>query len=233
MRLRGGAVLGSQLSGGAAFVPLQERLYAGGPNTVRGFQQNELGPSIYLPDAFSVDTIPGTGDSLAYFRANPDSTGERVVPTGGDNLVVANVELRLPSPILPELVQWALFVDAGQVWNRGRAGTGVNFRDIRTTPGLGVRVFTGFGPIRVDIGYNPYDRPAGPAYFNPVPRGDSEATLRLICVSPGNTLRVLLGDEDRPDEQIDQGDCPASYIPARRTTFLSRLTFQFSIGQPF
>jgi outer membrane protein insertion porin family/translocation and assembly module TamA len=233
MRLRGGTVVGAELSGVAAFVPLQERLYAGGPNTVRGFQQNELGPSIYLPDAYSVDTIPGTNDTLAYFRANPDSTDERFAPTGGDNLVVANAELRLRSPILPSVVQWAFFVDAGQVWNRGRAGTGVNFRDLRITPGMGVRVFTGFGPIRVDVGYNPHDSPAGPAYFNPVPRGDGDETLRLICVSPGNSLRVRLGDQDTPDVQIDEGDCPATYVPARRNTFLSRLTFQFSIGQPF
>lgn len=235
LRLRGGTVLGSQLSfsGGPAFIPLQERLYAGGPGTVRGFQQNELGPAIYLPDVFSIDTIPGSGDSLAYFRADPAATGERVVPTGGDNLIVANAELRLRSPIFPEIVQWALFVDAGQVWNRGRAGTGVNFSDLRTTPGAGVRVFTDFGPIRVDVGYNPYERPAGPAYFNPVGTGAEGETIRLICVSPGNSLRVLLGTEDRPPTQIDQGDCPASYAPARRTTFLSRLTFQFSIGQPF
>ncbi|HSA55599.1 MAG TPA: BamA/TamA family outer membrane protein [Gemmatimonadaceae bacterium] len=235
VRLRGGAVLGSRLSfsGGPAFIPVEERLYAGGPNTVRGYQQNELGPAIYLPDAFSIDTIPGSGDTLAYFRANPDSTGERVVPTGGDNLIVANAELRLRSPILPEIVQWALFVDAGQVWNRGRAGTGVNFSDLRTTPGVGVRVFTAFGPIRVDVGYNPYQRPAGPAYFNPIGTGAEGETVRLICVSPGNTLRVRLADETRPPMPVDEGDCPATYSPARRATFLSRLTFQFSIGQPF
>jgi hypothetical protein len=57
--------------------------------------------------------------------------------------------------------------------------------------------------------------------------------VRLICVSPGNQLRVRLGSPQRPPQQIDEGDCPATYSPARRTTFFSRLVWQFSIGQPF
>ena len=41
-RVRGGGIsLGNLL-------PPQERLYAGGANSVRGFQQNELGPIVYL-----------------------------------------------------------------------------------------------------------------------------------------------------------------------------------------
>lgn len=235
LRLRGGTVLGSGLSfgGGARFIPLQERLYAGGPSTVRGFRQNELGPAIYIPDSHEIIQLPGT-DTLAYFRANPATTSERVVPTGGDNLVVANAELRLRSLLLPVLVQYALFVDAGQVWNRGRRTTGVSYRDLQITPGLGLRVFTDFGPIRVDVGYNPYDRPAGAAYFNPVPiAGSPGQVIRLICVSPGNTLRVRLGDNQHVPQQIDEDECPATYVPASRTTFFSRLTWQFSIGQPF
>jgi hypothetical protein len=48
---------------------------------------------------------------------------------------------------------------------------------------------------------------------------------------------VKLGDINTvpptPPRQIDEGDCPATYAPARRTTFLSRLTWHFSIGQAF
>jgi outer membrane protein insertion porin family/translocation and assembly module TamA len=234
-RIRAGTVLGNRLSfsAGARFVPPQERLYAGGPNTVRGFRQNELGPAIYIPDDFEEVAIPGD-DTLAYFRADPAAVGERVVPTGGDNLVVANAELRLRSVLFPDLVQWALFVDAGQVWNKGRAATGVGFRDLRITPGVGMRVFSDLGPIRVDVGYNGYDRPPGAAYFTPSPVGASgDEVIRLICVSPGNTLRVRKETPTSPARQIDIGDCPATYAPARRNSFFSRLTWQFSIGQPF
>jgi hypothetical protein len=151
--------------------------------------------------------------------------GERTVPSGGDNVIVANAELRMRSPAYPELVQYALFLDAGQVWNRGRAGTGVNFSDIRVTPGIGLRVFTPIGPIRMDVGYNPYRKTAGPAYF-------TEASGNLICVSPGNTLAVRKATATQPATQ-EEGDCPATYVPKFGENFWNRLTFSFSIGQPF
>jgi outer membrane protein insertion porin family/translocation and assembly module TamA len=216
-------------------------MYAGGPNSVRGFRQNELGPAIYVINSLAaIDTIPIPGhDTLAFFRASPDRGRPTVVPTGGDNMVVANTELRLRSFFLPDLVQWAVFVDAGQVWNRGRRGTGIDFARFRVTPGIGARYFSLVGPIRVDVGYNPYARPAGAAYYNPLVEGGFQSTgdLRLICVSPNNSLRVRLGNPDpqnrTPPQQIDRGDCPATYPPARSRTFFSRLTLNLSIGQPF
>jgi outer membrane protein insertion porin family/translocation and assembly module TamA len=226
-RFRAGAVLGTRLGLGATaptFIPLTERLYAGGPNSVRGFRQNEMGPAIYVPDGFTRVPVSGNDTTLAYWRADPDSVGERTVPSGGDNVVVANVELRMRSPAYPELVQYALFVDAGQVWNRGRAGTGVNFADIQFTPGIGLRVFTPIGPIRMDVGYNPYRRTAGPAYI-------TDPSGNLICVSPGNTLQVSLVPGSPPEQE--QGDCPATYVPHFGAKFWNRLTFAFSIGQPF
>jgi outer membrane protein insertion porin family/translocation and assembly module TamA len=239
LRLRYGAVFGKRVTpaGGGGFIPLQERLYAGGPTTVRGFGQNELGPSIYLP--FRIDTIaiPGN-DTLAYFEATPARSGQSVVPTGGSNMVVANAELRLRSPFLPELLQWSLFTDAGQVWIPGNKAAGINFRDIRVTPGIGVRYFSPVGPVRLDVGYNAYASPPGPAYYNPLLEGIAAiGDVRLICVSPGNNLRVRLGDATgtarTPPRQIDEGNCPGTYAPARSKKFLSRLKLNFSIGQAF
>lgn len=226
-RLRAGTVLGSRLDltgeSTPTFIPLQERLYAGGPNSVRGFRQNQMGPAIYIPNGFTDTTV--VDDTLQIWVANPARISDRTVPTGGDNVVVANVELRLRAPAYPELVQYALFIDAGQVWNRGRAGTGVNFADVKVTPGVGLRVFTPVGPIRVDVGYNPYRRPAGPAYI-------TDLSGNLICVSPGNTLRVRVVEGQSP-RQVDEGDCPATYSPRFGSSVWNRLTFQFSIGQPF
>jgi hypothetical protein len=48
---------------------------------------------------------------------------------------------------------------------------------------------------------------------------------------------VRLGDSSgtsqRPPRQIDPGDCPGTYAPARGNKFLSRLKLNFSIGQAF
>jgi outer membrane protein insertion porin family/translocation and assembly module TamA len=224
-RIRAGIVLGSRLdltgNSTPTFIPLQERLYAGGPNSVRGFRQNEMGPAIYIPNGIDTTVVD---DTLQIWRSD-SLASERTVPTGGDNVIVANIELRRRAPAYPELVQYALFIDAGQVWNRGRAGTGVNFNDIRVTPGVGLRVFTPVGPVRIDVGYNPYRRPAGPAYI-------TDLSGNLICVSPTNTLRVRVVEGEAP-QQVDEGDCPATYTPRFGRSFWQRLTFQFSIGQPF
>ena len=51
LRIRGGTVFGRNLGSATGFIPPQERLYAGGPTTVRGFSQNELGSLIYIARA--------------------------------------------------------------------------------------------------------------------------------------------------------------------------------------
>ena len=51
LRIRAGSVFGRNVGSTNAFIPPQERLYAGGPTTVRGFSQNELGSLIYIVEA--------------------------------------------------------------------------------------------------------------------------------------------------------------------------------------
>ncbi|MBI5601105.1 MAG: hypothetical protein HY944_06025, partial [Gemmatimonadetes bacterium] len=100
------------------------------------------------------------------------------------------------------------------------------------TPGIGARVRTLVGLIRVDIGYNPYQRAAGSAYFDtPVSAGG-----QLYCVSPGNTLRVTAsapGAVGPPLLQQATGRCPATFAPSRERSFFRRLVPQISIGQAF
>jgi outer membrane protein assembly factor BamA len=234
-RLRFGAVVGDEFSfsNRSVYVPPQERLFAGGPTTVRGFRQNELGPALYIPTGYDTVRANGTrgGDpsnprDTVYFRAVPDSGSPRVIPTGGNALIVANLEARLRSPVLPDIIQWTVFADVGDVWNRGSPGSSLGFSSLRWSPGLGVRVRTLIGFLRLDVAYNPYQRPPGSAYFDtPIAAGGA-----LLCVSPGNTLRVTsVGGQ----LQQDAGSCPASFQPPRETSFLRRLTPSISIGQAF
>jgi outer membrane protein insertion porin family/translocation and assembly module TamA len=236
-RLRMGAVVGSNLSlsDEIPFVPLQERLYAGGQSTVRGFRQNELGDAVYIVAGY--DTVPAPIPDRYYFRtAGSDSARapQRTVPSGGNAMIVANLELRTRSPVFPDLVQLAFFADAGQVWTRGRGGSGFDPVNLRVTPGVGVRVFSPVGPIRVDVGFNPYLRDQGAAYFDaPVGAGDGGASP-LYCVSPGNTLLVTLPDPDGPAPAVQEpGNCRSSFRPPTSRNFFRQLTFNFAIGQAF
>jgi len=230
-RLRGGAVLGRRLSltDSAAFVPPQERLYAGGPTSVRGFQQNELGSVVYIArtniDTIVVPPAPGSTDPTFHFepKTHPDSAPslDRAVPLGGNSLFVANVEYRIRDPFFfPDLLQYMLFMDGGDVWTRGRV------HSVKWTPGIGVRALTPVGPVQINVGYNRYEREAGALYYNP-------DVTTLLCVTPGNPINYRR-DQSGLYEQVDKGaQCPSTFSPPRRTRLLQKLTFTFSIGSDF
>lgn len=237
-RLRAGVVLGPSLALGSAarYVPAQERLFAGGPTTVRGFRQNELGPAVYIPSAFDTVTAAGArvtsvaaGDTV-FFRANADSVGQRTVPTGGNTLVVGNAEIRFAGPFLQNLLRWTLFADMGQVWNRGGTFTSGRASALRITPGFGVRIRTPIGYFRADLAYNPYARASGAAYYDaPVAAGGA-----LYCVSPGNMLPVTLEGSGTAARLVQaEGACAASFRPPTGSSFFSRLTPSIAIGQAF
>lgn len=152
-RIKGGVIFSPRLrlaAGAANFVPPDQRFYAGGANDVRGYDRNELGPVVYVTPASNV----GVGGTVAF----GDSV--QVAPIGGNTLFLANLELRLPSPFLPDRLRWVAFLDGGGVWERGSVlGAGV-----RLTPGAGFRFSTPLGPMRFDVAYNGAELPDGSLY---------------------------------------------------------------------
>jgi outer membrane protein assembly complex protein YaeT len=165
-RIRGGAIFAPRVdvaTESGNFIPPEQRFYAGGPNDVRGFDRNELGPVVYVVSEEHLD-------SVGVDRLDRDSV--QVSATGGNTLSVGNVELRLPSPIFSSRLRLAAFVDAGGVWQRGSGGTGAV---IRVTPGIGLRLNTPLGPARVDVAYNPYKLQSGTLF-----QFDSAGTLTQV-----------------------------------------------------
>jgi outer membrane protein assembly factor BamA len=153
-RVRGGVIFSPTVDVATErgnFIPPEQRFYAGGPNDVRGFERNELGPVVYVVSAGHVDSTNG----------NIDPRQVQVAPTGGNTLAVANVELRVPSPVFSNRLRLAAYVDAGGAWQRG-----VETSDavIRVTPGIGLRLNTPLGPARLDVAYNPYKLQSGPLF---------------------------------------------------------------------
>lgn len=167
-RVRGGTILPQDitLSGqSVGFVPPDQRFYAGGPTSVRGYGRNELGPRVYiLSDTFAVDTVLPSGTVFKNVQT---------APTGGNSVVVLNAELRFPSPLFAQRIRLGLFVDVGQVWERGDEI--VSVQGIRVTPGVGVRFGTPLGPVRVDVAYNGYPAERGPLLYQ---QGDSIVRIR-------------------------------------------------------
>ncbi|HSG05960.1 MAG TPA: outer membrane protein assembly factor, partial [Nitrospiria bacterium] len=109
--------------GEVELVPLSERFYLGGRNSVRGYRQDELG--------IVGETIdPATGKE-----------------TGGNAMVLFNAEVRIS---LPFGMGFALFHDRGNVF---RTRNTVDLAELKSTVGAGIWIRTPVGPIRGDYGY--------------------------------------------------------------------------------
>jgi outer membrane protein insertion porin family len=161
-RIRGGTVLPRDITNTdgqkVGYVPPDQRFYGGGPNSVRGYGRNELGPRVYIisdRDSIDAEATAAAGDTVW--------SNVTTAPTGGNTAIILNAELRVPSPIFASRMRFAVFVDAGQVWERGQEL--VTLRDMRVTPGVGVRFTTPLGPVRIDAAYNGYPPERGPLYL--------------------------------------------------------------------
>ncbi|MEI6419109.1 MAG: BamA/TamA family outer membrane protein, partial [Sphingomonadales bacterium] len=77
-------------------------------------------------------------------------------PTGGNAITEASVEARYRFTAFGNDLGLVAFMDAGQVYENSLP----NFNGLRLGAGLGVRYYTSFGPVRVDIA-TPLKRRAG------------------------------------------------------------------------
>src|SRR5215467_740145 len=124
-------------------VPFSQQFFTGGGSTLRGFPLNGAGPQQAIP----VCTNPSDTNTCS-----PIS-----VPTGGNQLLILNSELRIPLPIKKKLLfmdlahmSLATFYDGGNVFRHvGFSNFGEQYTN---SVGLGLRYTTPVGPIRVDIG---------------------------------------------------------------------------------
>jgi outer membrane protein assembly factor BamA len=250
LRFRGGIVtpLRPTLSGydlSHYFLPPQERLYAGGSNTVRGVQQNELGPVVYVAkrnfvNVVNVDDSTRTFAVTPYDPVHPDrfitNKGYQAVPTGGTRLIVANAEVRFRDPFFPNLLQWTTFVDGGNVWET--TSPVLAKQSWRITPGLGLSVLTFLGPIGVTAGYNDRTQPRAQLYYNDVYRAASGEPADAPNVSSGTVCLQLSGVSTlhkRGGKWVqNQDECESpTFQPARRRKLSDKIVLLFSIGQAF
>jgi outer membrane protein insertion porin family len=138
-----GTVFGASSDSTTEIVFPTKRFYEGGANSVRGFGQNLLGPTVLVVD--SVAQCPGVPLGTCVQGLPPSAFDQD--PIGGNAGFAASLEYRLRLTGTWQLVG---FVDVGQTW--------LSLSDLTSpiaTPGAGVRYFSPIGPIRLDIAYNP------------------------------------------------------------------------------
>jgi outer membrane protein insertion porin family len=117
-------------------LPFFKAFYAGGPGTVRGYENSTIGPKdIY-------------GNTL-----------------GGRRLIAGTAEVFYPILKGEKAVRGSLFIDAGQVWAQNSAAQDEAFpgsQDFRYSAGVGVSWNSPLGPLKFSyafpFGTHPYDR---------------------------------------------------------------------------
>jgi outer membrane protein assembly complex protein YaeT len=124
-------------------VPLPERFFGGGADSLRAFAYNQAGPR-------------DTGAPLVPGGPASQPTG---FPIGGNALFFNNVELRFP--LMSQNIQGVFFYDVGNVFSslsnisfRFRQRTLQDFDYMVHAPGIGLRYRTPLGPIRADLAYS-------------------------------------------------------------------------------
>ena len=102
-------------------VPIYERLFLGGPRTVRGVEYRDIGPKVYRGE------------------------GKGHAPIGGQTLALATVEYTIP---VFKAVRFATFLDVGSL---GRDSFDPELSDVCVTAGVGLRIDIPGFPIRFDF----------------------------------------------------------------------------------
>ena len=134
--------------GNSTTVPFEKQFYAGGANSMRGWQARALGPG-------------GVEPWTEYFLI-PSQTG--------DFKMEANVEYRFP---IVWKLEGALFADVGNIWDLRSteflSRSGFSFDTIAADWGLGIRVNLDFILVRIDLGTKVYEpcRPADERLIGP------------------------------------------------------------------
>ena len=118
--------------GNADVLPFYKNFYAGGVRSVRGFEDNTLGPCS---------------------DPNPLIEGDICQPLGGALLTVANLELIFPTPFVKrgdDSTQFSAFVDVGNVFEDYDA---FDVGELRASAGISFKWQAPVGPIIVSIAY--------------------------------------------------------------------------------
>jgi outer membrane protein insertion porin family len=105
-------------------IPINDRFFAGGASSVRGYQEQLLGPA------------------LTY-----DKNEKIEKAAGGKLLYLGNIEVRIP---IVWIVMLETFFDTGYVWAEL---SDFRPMDIKLSTGLGIALMTPLGPVRFDYGY--------------------------------------------------------------------------------
>jgi outer membrane protein assembly factor BamA len=208
----GGDAIGLDDEGLALLHP-RKRFYAGGARSVRGFWENQLGPRILTiaPGELVGENGACGVEEIVDATCDPGPVPARSFrprPLGGTSVLEGSVEFRFP---LFREFRGAAFLDGAIVGERlgglFSEGTGA------VTPGVGARLDTPIGPIRMDLGFRPAVTRSLPVITEYVDESGERTLVRL--------------DTPRDWNPVDAGS--GGFLGR----LLAHLTLHLSIGEAY
>ena len=153
------------VNGNDHILPFWENFRAGGADTLRGFENNTVGPRAIYRQPNQSPGVPGGPPEVA--PPNEDSISVSSRSVGGNAMAIAGIELIVPTPFLDEgysnSVRSSFFIDAGNVWDTefslsdytdvidpSQSDEIADYSDpmrIRTSAGLSVQWLSPMGPM--------------------------------------------------------------------------------------
>ena len=158
----------SQVNGHDQLLPFWENFRAGGNDTLRGFENNTVGPrAIYrYPQQIPGSPDPAGGSSGCCLGPDHDVIDLSQRSVGGNALALGGLELIFPVPVIDESygnsVRTSLFIDIGNVWDtefniddyrdldQDQFNKIVDYSDIdtfRSSAGLSIQWISPMGPM--------------------------------------------------------------------------------------
>ncbi|MEI6124916.1 MAG: outer membrane protein assembly factor BamA [Pseudomonadota bacterium] len=125
-------------------IPISEKYFLGGIDSLRGFESRSVGPKEHRPKSDGHIRLFGKNYDIKRhgFRSKEDVIG-------GEKELFFNFEYLFP--IMTEAgIRGAVFFDTGNAYSKSQTF----LSDLRNDVGLGVRWYSPFGPLRVEWGYN-------------------------------------------------------------------------------
>ena len=151
--------------------------YAGGMQSVRGFSENELGPTVLQARRASLLAAGCSNGTIANGQCDPSSVPDDELftrPVGGSSLIEGSAELRLP---LMKALGAVLFVDGAYVGTAGLASPAHGKGAV--TPGAGFRYRSPLGVLRLDIGLRPVGAELLPVVVATTDANGNDSIVRL------------------------------------------------------
>ncbi|MDG9978783.1 outer membrane protein assembly factor BamA [Ectopseudomonas oleovorans] len=137
--------------GSTAELPFYEHYYAGGFNSVRGFEDSSLGPR----------STPSIGEANGGKPGTLEDPDKDPLPFGGNVLVQGGVEMLFPLPFVKDQrsLRTALFWDVGNVFDTNCSSSqkrlsdscDIDFSNLASSVGVGLTWITALGPLSFSL----------------------------------------------------------------------------------